>query len=516
MVCIDKTNPKIMIKKYLFAIFSLVITSKVISQSNYAVTSIPFQQYTGQLPVQGTQDDYYSSIISLPFVFDFYGVSYNQVTVSTNGYVDFRSNLAATPSPWSFNGMIPNVSFPVKNAVLGCFHDLFNGDAQGTVTYGIYGTAPYRKFVVIFDNNSHFSCGATAKSSFQMILHETSNIVDVQLISKQVCNAWNDGRAVTGLINSDGTMGITPPGRNTGAWSAYHEGWRFARPGYYTAYPFVKCDANTDGFEVFNLSVAKNDLSPANPSGVVFYNSLIDAQSTSNPIANLNFTNSVNPQTIYATANGRIVQVILNAIDCAVDVDADNVATALEDTNNDSNLANDDADGDGLANYIDNDDDGDLVLTNVEYVFHNRNTLVILDTDNDGTPNYLDNDDDGDGVLTFREDYDGDGNPLNDDTNTNGISDYLESAVALGSDDFSLRNTIQLYPNPANDVLNIQNDSDESITGLRIFNVNGGLVKEVKNYQNIATISVSDFQAGVYFVKINLNDKVLNYKFIKE
>jgi hypothetical protein len=46
-----------------------------------------------------------------------------------------------------------------------------------------------------------------------------------------------------------------------------------------------------------------------------------------------------------------------------------------------------------------------------------------LDTDSDGTPNYLDNDDDGDGVITRYEDEDLDNN-LNDDideTTENGM-----------------------------------------------------------------------------------------------
>lgn len=505
-----------MIKKYLFAIFSMVITSKIIAQNNYAVTSIPFQQYTGQLPVQGTLDDHYSSAINLPFNFDFYGNIYSQITVSTNGYIDFTPNLAGTTSPWSFNTAIPNVSFPVKNSILGCYHDMNNSDAQGTINYGIYGTAPYRKFVVLFDNNSQFGCNANAKSSFQMILHETSNIIDVQLVNKQVCSTWNGGRSVTGLINSSGNLGVTPPGRNTGVWTAYHEGWRFSRPSYYTSYSFVKCDSNVDGIEVFNLAVVQNDLSSANPSGVVFYNSLADAQSAVNSIPDLNFTNTVNPQTIYAATNGKIIPVRLNAIDCTIDADADNVATSSEDVNNDTNLANDDSDGDGLANYIDNDDDGDLILTNVEYVIANKNTQTVLDTDNDGTPNYLDNDDDGDGILTFKEDYDGDGNPANDDTNTNGMADYLEQGVALGTEDFNLRNSIRLFPNPANDILNIENNSEETITSLKIYNNNGALIKEIKEYQKMTAISVADLQTGIYFVKIGLNDKIKNYKFIKE
>ncbi len=48
------------------------------------------------------------------------------------------------------------------------------------------------------------------------------------------------------------------------------------------------------------------------------------------------------------------------------------------------------------------------------------------DTDNDGVPDYLDPDDDGDGVPTQDEDVDGDGDPTNDDTDNDGVPNYLD------------------------------------------------------------------------------------------
>ena len=49
------------------------------------------------------------------------------------------------------------------------------------------------------------------------------------------------------------------------------------------------------------------------------------------------------------------------------------------------------------------------------------------DTDGDTIPDYLDVDDDGDGVLTKNEDANGNGNPLDDDTDGDGIPDYLDA-----------------------------------------------------------------------------------------
>ncbi|MFY7739093.1 MAG: T9SS type A sorting domain-containing protein [Flavobacterium sp.] len=503
-------------KSYFQTVFLLIISLQTFAQSNYTVASIPFQPYSGSLPVLSTSDDMCSGLINLPFSFDFYGTVYNQFVVSTNGYIDFRSTSANSFSPWSINMTIPNASFPVKNAILGCYHDMNNSDAQGTVNYGVYGTAPYRKFIVSFYNNSHFSCNATAKSSFQMILHETSNLIDVQLINKQICSSWNNGNAVIGLINSTGTLGIAAPGRNTGAWTTLNEGWRFSRPGYLNVYSFVKCDANTNGVEEFNLQVVQNDLSPSNPSAITLYLTQADAQAQVNPISSLMYTNISNPQTIYASGNGVIKQVILSAIDCSIDNDNDTVSTDLEDANNDTNLANDDTDADGIPNYLDNDDDGDYVLTSLEYVFNRSATTTILDTDSDSIPNYLDNDDDGDGVLTYLEDYNDDGDPSNDDTNSNGTPDYLEFAVALGLEGNSINNVINLFPNPTSEVLNIDNKTNEIVSNVSIYSISGALIKEVKSTNSIESISVSDLQTGIYFVKLSINDEVKNYKFIKK
>jgi len=49
------------------------------------------------------------------------------------------------------------------------------------------------------------------------------------------------------------------------------------------------------------------------------------------------------------------------------------------------------------------------------------------DTDSDGIMNYLDVDDDNDGILTKDEDIDGDGDPTNDDTDGDTIPNYLDT-----------------------------------------------------------------------------------------
>ena len=78
------------------------------------------------------------------------------------------------------------------------------------------------------------------------------------------------------------------------------------------------------------------------------------------------------------------------------------------------------------VNLIDHDLDG---IDSKFEDLNGDNNFTNDDTDEDGIYNYLDDDDDGDGVLTKDEDANGDGDPTNDDSNGNGIPDYLDKTT---------------------------------------------------------------------------------------
>lgn len=71
------------------------------------------------------------------------------------------------------------------------------------------------------------------------------------------------------------------------------------------------------------------------------------------------------------------------------------------------------------------DTDLDWVFDILEDINSNWN-LFDDDSDNDGIPDFLDKDDDGDSVLTKLEDPNNDWNPYNDDSDGDGISNYLD------------------------------------------------------------------------------------------
>jgi hypothetical protein len=73
---------------------------------------------------------------------------------------------------------------------------------------------------------------------------------------------------------------------------------------------------------------------------------------------------------------------------------------------------------------------------------------------------------------------------------------------------------IDLYPNPAKDLLNIS--SIKNVNSIIIFNSFGLLVKQIDN-KNMTKINVKDLTSGLYFFQIQLDDKsVLTKKVIVE
>ncbi|PLW92765.1 MAG: hypothetical protein C0592_08895 [Marinilabiliales bacterium] len=194
---------------------------------SYVVTSIPFAPpypvTSGTVFSLGTDDIWSSSPITLPFNFCYFGGSYNQVWVGSNGVMTF-TDPGSTYCPWSFSATAPSSSL-ITNAIFGVYHDI-DPSVCGTIRYDILGTYPCRTFVFNFNAVCHFSCTSIQTTS-QIVLYEGTNVVDIYIHNKPLCSSWNSGNALVGIQNAAGTVAYVPPGRNTGAWTASNEAWRF-------------------------------------------------------------------------------------------------------------------------------------------------------------------------------------------------------------------------------------------------------------------------------------------------
>jgi hypothetical protein len=196
--------------------------------------------------IDATGDDMWSASVSLPFSFCFYGVNYSQVLIGTNGVVSFDVGVnGQTPGgncPWQFTSTIPNAAFPIKNAIYGVYQDTNIATppvvdaAVQNVNYYFSGTAPNRVLVINFNELPQFSCNnAVGLQTSQIVLYESTNIIDVNVQKRTSCMGWNSGSGLIGIQNQTGTAAVVPAGFNTGSWSATNLAWRFAPSG--TAIP---------------------------------------------------------------------------------------------------------------------------------------------------------------------------------------------------------------------------------------------------------------------------------------
>ncbi len=217
--------------------------------TNYTVEEIdyaPIFPFTGLAnPISVNTDDVWSDPkVILPFNFCFYNQEYSEAVVSSNGAISFDIstindngyNDSADECAWEFNLSIPNGQFPstaepkkIVNAIYGVFHDIDPSEG-GQIGWELFGDYPCRRLVVSYYQVPLFDC-INVNSTFQMVLYESTNIIEVYIEKKSTCDDWNNGNSLLGIQNATGSEGLTPSGRNTGKWTTENEAWRFAPSG---------------------------------------------------------------------------------------------------------------------------------------------------------------------------------------------------------------------------------------------------------------------------------------------
>jgi gliding motility-associated-like protein len=188
-------------------------TASIINYLNSAQTAILLPAPT----ITPLTDDVFSAVQNIGFPFTFFGTTYNQFVISSNGYISFNTAQANGGSPWSITASIPSPANPL-NAIYAGWTDLNPGIA-GTVGFQTIGTAPNRQLVVFWQNVAMFGCN-TLQSTQTLTLYESTNVISTGIRCANPCVTWNNGSKIQGIQNIDGTIGYCPPGYNFGsAWA---------------------------------------------------------------------------------------------------------------------------------------------------------------------------------------------------------------------------------------------------------------------------------------------------------
>ncbi|HUM47942.1 MAG TPA: PKD domain-containing protein, partial [Chitinophagales bacterium] len=200
-------------------------------ETDVTLTAVTDSSFYGDL--LSIEDDTYSQLIDLGFSFKFFGNTYKKCVLSTNAYITFDSTQALNYSPWPILEAIPSPNNPM-NSIMGPWHDVDPSVIPDPcISYGKFGEAPNRYFIYNFTNVPMYltSCNDLTFTG-QIILYEGTNIIDIYIGHKVLCTDWNEGNAIEGLHNEDGTVAIVVPGRNyPDKWEAFNEGIRFTPNG---------------------------------------------------------------------------------------------------------------------------------------------------------------------------------------------------------------------------------------------------------------------------------------------
>ncbi|MEM7102619.1 MAG: CUB domain-containing protein [Bacteroidota bacterium] len=206
------------------------------ASTNYDYSMVPYTPFPfnqgQQLSVN--EDDTWSPVLDLGFNFCFFDVEYDQVTVGSNGAVSFDLTYANGFNDWAIGQGIPG-NGDVLNSILSPFHDI-DPSVGGQILYQVYGVAPARIAVISFlDVPMYEPFGSTCNqllATHQVVMYETTNIIEMYIENKPLCLDWNGAAAIQGLQNADGSVAVVIPGRNfPDQWTAMNEGWRFTPNG---------------------------------------------------------------------------------------------------------------------------------------------------------------------------------------------------------------------------------------------------------------------------------------------
>ena len=207
-------------------------TPNSVGTNDYTLENIPINmdpQGTGT-SIGNLTDDSFSGIIDIGFDFCFYSNVYNQLLISTNNYVTFDLTESNGYSPWN-TYQIPSAFPPgdVINAIMGPWMDL-NPNNGGSLYYNVYGIAPFRRFVVSFENFGYYSCSGMAFDG-QIKLFETTNVIEVHIQNQPLCATWNNGESVLGIVNEDESQFLIATGWNNTQLTGNNEAFRFIPSG---------------------------------------------------------------------------------------------------------------------------------------------------------------------------------------------------------------------------------------------------------------------------------------------
>jgi hypothetical protein len=258
--------------------------------AQYAVVNIPYAPDPFNLGTPITlSDDAISPVQNIGFSFCYFGNTYTQFYIGSNGWVGFTAGQSTAFTSASIPSTAANVP---KNCIMSPWQDWHPGTGGNGpyIRYQVLGTAPNRRLVVSWNNCPMFSC-TTTLGTFQIVLFESTNNIETRMQNKPNCTGWAGGTSVHGLHNLAGNAAVVVPGRNSTKWTTSNNAWRFT--------PQVTWGNTLGQTFPYNGGVLNINPVPAGTTGY-FLKSGCSAGGTGNAISDTTWITVANPS---ATVN---------------------------------------------------------------------------------------------------------------------------------------------------------------------------------------------------------------------
>jgi hypothetical protein len=173
--------------------------------------------------------------VPIGFPFTFYGNTYSEIQVSSNGLTGFGSALGTEALPqdgccsgWGIPSNDPNAMY---NNIIALAWTDWTPSASTPVTVETQGTAPNRKFVLQWNNVPEYIPG-TGRLTAQLVLSEGSSDITMYTTSMNVTNQWH--MVTQGIQNATGSeaeylppVNAADPGRVQTQFSLSNDAIRF-------------------------------------------------------------------------------------------------------------------------------------------------------------------------------------------------------------------------------------------------------------------------------------------------
>lgn len=395
-------------------------------------------------------DDQYSSLISLPFTFDFYGNTYNSLYINNNGNISFLgqySTFTANPFPDSSYNMIAPFWGDVDT------RDSTMTGSIGNVWYKMTSNA----LVVVWDHVGYFMTHGDKTNTFQLVISDGTDPLIPIGNNVSFCYSdmqWTTGDASSGIAGFGGVPATV--GVNYGNGVDYFQVGRFDQPGTGFDGPYNNSDQVDflDNMEMyFNVAGASSSNTPPMVIAAGICDTIdVYSGDTLKSIHTVDFTVMVATPEINQTLQ---VGVTCPAYPNAVSVTQTPIGNEFV--------------------VVDITFDATLVPPGMYNV-------LITATDN-GTP-----------VATTTKSI-----PIHVQANTLGLSEF--------------ENTFSIYPNPGYDKLNIQLNNGKQamveVVDLLGNSVYSGEIGSTKS------IDIAHLNAGIYVVKVTMDNQVSSTRFMK-